>query len=169
LPLDSPLFAGGAVLAVPVLSFRVAGERVPVVPGVTVLGAICVGRMGRAEHYVVAADGPALPRYPLPKFTFAVEMDDVLLPGSQIAHSARNGQALKRCHLLHSRDAYPGTGVGLAVVQKIVHRHQGTITIADNPGGGTRITLTIPAATPGTALDPRAAADCDDPDRWVLR
>ena len=138
--------------------------------------------MGRAEHYVVAADGPALPRYPLPKFTFAVEMDDVLLPGSQIAHSARNGQALKRCHLLHSRDAYPGTGVGLAVVQKIVHRHQGTITIADNPGGGTRITLTIPAATPGTttpgtvpaatpgtALDPRAAADCDDPDRWVLR
>ena len=99
MPLDSPLFAGGAVLAVPVLSFRVAGERVPVVPGVTVLGAICVGRMGRAEHYVVAADGPALPRYPLPKFTFAVEMDDVLLPGSQIAHSARNGQALKRCHL----------------------------------------------------------------------
>ena len=99
MPLDSPLFAGGAVLAVPVLSFRVAGERVPVVSGVTVLGAICVGRMGRAEHYVVAADGPALSRYPFPKFTFAVEMDDVLLPGSQIAHGALNGQALRRCHL----------------------------------------------------------------------
>ena len=74
---------------------------------------------------------------------------------------------------LHSRDAYPGTGVGLAVVQKIVHRHGGTITIADNPGGGTRITLTIPAAIPaatqGTALDPRVGAAGDDPDRWMLR
>ena len=103
-PLDSPLFAGGAVLAVPVLSFRVAGERVPVVPGVTVLGAVGVGRMGRAEHHVVAADGPALSRYPFPQVTFAVEMDDVLLPGSQIAHGARNGQALKGCDLTAARD-----------------------------------------------------------------
>ena len=31
-------------------------------------------------------------------------MDDVLLPGGQIAHGARNGQALKGCDLTAARD-----------------------------------------------------------------
>ena len=50
-----------------------------------------------------------------------------------------------------------------------MHRHQGTITIADNPGGGTRITFTIRDTTPDITSDPPAGADYDDPDRWVLR
>ncbi|GAA2672880.1 ATP-binding protein [Actinoplanes palleronii] len=41
----------------------------------------------------------------------------------------------------------PGTGLGLAICHRIVDRHHGTITAGDNPGGGTRIHITLPAAT----------------------
>jgi PAS domain S-box-containing protein len=41
----------------------------------------------------------------------------------------------------------PGTGLGLAICQRIVDRHGGSIAAADNPGGGTRIHLTLPATT----------------------
>ena len=70
---------------------------------------------------------------------------------------------------LHSRDAYPGTGVGLAIVQKVVHRHQGTVTIADNPGGGTRITFTIRDPTPDITSDPRGRRGLRGPRPVVLR
>ena len=52
---------------------------------------------------------------------------------------------------LHTRDVYSGTGVGLAIVQKVVQRHGGTIWIEDNPGGGSRLIFTIPRADPGPA------------------
>ncbi|MEV0901293.1 ATP-binding protein [Actinoplanes sp. NPDC049802] len=45
----------------------------------------------------------------------------------------------------------PGTGLGLAICQRIVDRHHGTITAADNPGGGTRIHFTLPT-TDQTAI-----------------
>jgi PAS domain S-box-containing protein len=44
------------------------------------------------------------------------------------------------------RSGYSGTGLGLAICQRIVTRHQGSIEAADNPGGGTRITFTLPTA-----------------------
>ena len=40
----------------------------------------------------------------------------------------------------------PGTGVGLAIVHKVVQRHGGTVGIQDNPVGGTRLIFTIPHA-----------------------
>lgn len=44
--------------------------------------------------------------------------------------------------------AFTGTGLGLAICRRIVERHGGSITVADNPGGGTRFLLTLPAAEP---------------------
>ncbi len=40
-----------------------------------------------------------------------------------------------------------GTGLGLAIVKKIVEEHFGTMTFADRPGGGTRVTLCFDIAT----------------------
>ena len=46
---------------------------------------------------------------------------------------------------LHGRDEYPGTGIGLALVKKIVERHGGTVGVENAPSGtGTRFWFTLP-------------------------
>jgi signal transduction histidine kinase len=41
-----------------------------------------------------------------------------------------------------------GTGLGLALVQKIVVTHNGRVAVQAEPGGGTRFTITLPLADP---------------------
>lgn len=48
---------------------------------------------------------------------------------------------------LHGDAQYPGTGMGLAIVQKGVERMQGRIGVESTPGAGTRFWLEFPRAT----------------------
>jgi light-regulated signal transduction histidine kinase (bacteriophytochrome) len=45
---------------------------------------------------------------------------------------------------LHSQDRYEGTGIGLALCQKIITRHRGKIWVESDKGKGTKFLFTIP-------------------------
>jgi len=45
---------------------------------------------------------------------------------------------------LHSKDAYEGTGIGLAMCKKIVEFHGGRIDVAPNDGPGTTVRIALP-------------------------
>ncbi|WP_440766927.1 PAS domain S-box protein [Natronorubrum sp. DTA7] len=47
---------------------------------------------------------------------------------------------------LHSREQHSGTGLGLALCQRIVERHDGEIRVDSEPGEWTTFTFTLPAA-----------------------
>ncbi|MEU3456201.1 ATP-binding protein [Micromonospora sp. NPDC006766] len=53
---------------------------------------------------------------------------------------------------LHSRDAYPGTGIGLAIVKKIVEYHGGRVWVDTDAEEGTAIRFTLPALAEADAV-----------------
>jgi PAS domain S-box-containing protein len=46
---------------------------------------------------------------------------------------------------LHSREEYPGTGIGLAICKRVIQNHKGFIEASGEPGNGAVFTLYLPA------------------------
>jgi PAS domain S-box-containing protein len=62
--------------------------------------------------------------------------------GFDPSHAERIFQPFVR---LHGPVKYEGSGMGLAICQKIVERHGGSISVTSQPGLGSRFTVTLPA------------------------
>lgn len=61
---------------------------------------------------------------------------------------------------LHARDAYPGTGIGLAVAKRIVDHHGGRIWIDTAVTDGTAVCFTLPAQVqPVQPVQPESAVE----------
>jgi PAS domain S-box-containing protein len=61
--------------------------------------------------------------------------------GFNMAHAERLFQPFQR---LHRQDEFPGIGIGLATVQRIVHRHGGQIRATSAPGQGAVFCFSLP-------------------------
>ncbi len=65
---------------------------------------------------------------------------------------------------LHSHEEYAGTGIGLALCQRIAERHDGEITVVSDPGEGSTFTVELPAIPEtATPLEGDTATDTDFP------
>ena len=61
--------------------------------------------------------------------------------GFDMRYATRLFQPFQR---LHRQDEFPGIGIGLATVQRIVSRHGGTIDATGTPGGGASFRFSLP-------------------------
>ena len=72
------------------------------------------------------------------KFIFCIQDNGI---GIDPKHSERIFVIFQR---LHTRRAYPGTGIGLAICKKIIERHKGMIWSKSMPGSGTAFYFSLP-------------------------
>jgi signal transduction histidine kinase len=63
--------------------------------------------------------------------------------GFDMAHASR---IFEPFHRMHTATEFPGIGVGLATVARIVQRYGGSIRVDSTPGKGTEFRFTLPAA-----------------------
>lgn len=96
---------------------------------------------GRARAHISVAQAPGLAAG---EKVFVVEDDGA---GFDSSHATGLFQPFRR---MHGSDEFPGTGVGLAAVQRIVALHGGRVWCESRPGAGARFFFALPDGEPGS-------------------
>jgi two-component system sensor histidine kinase PilS (NtrC family) len=75
----------------------------------------------------------------------------------QVIDTGRGMSEAQRTNLFHPFQSFfdGGTGIGMAIVYRIVEDHGGRLRVDSTPGGGTTITVELPAAGPGAPFGGR--------------
>ncbi len=66
--------------------------------------------------------------------------------GFEQEHAERIFKVFQR---LHGHSEFPGTGIGLAIVQKVVQNHNGAIAAESQPGKGAKFIILLPESAKG--------------------
>ena len=125
---------------------QVTQDQLPTVPGDEFqLGQLLQNLIGNAIKY--RGQGPAEIRVRCERdgemWRFAVTDNGI---GIDPEYTDRIFVIFQR---LHTRQEYPGTGIGLAICKKIVERHRGKIWVESEPGKGSTFYFTLPVKPDG--------------------
>jgi len=89
----------------------------------------------------VRVDRMSLGAAPHPKGDFCC----IAIKDNGIGFDARFAESIFLLfHRLHSKDAYEGTGIGLAIAKKIIEKHHGLISAVSKENQGSTFTLILP-------------------------
>jgi len=97
--------------------------------------------IGNAVKYSRVETSPVVKIYGRPKgdhYETVIQDNGI---GIKQEHTTRIFEPFQR---LHGTEKYPGTGMGLAIVKKIVERHHGILTVESEFGSGSKFSVTLP-------------------------
>ncbi|HEV2452250.1 MAG TPA: ATP-binding protein [Streptosporangiaceae bacterium] len=163
LPLDQPLDVAIRALAAAIEESGAVierPERLPEIMGdATLLAMLWQNLLGNGIKFRSSVRSPVLritaAELPVGMWKFCVEDNGI---GIAPEFAEKIFVIFQR---LHSRDAYPGTGIGLALCKRIVESHGGEISLDLARTEGARICFTLPMIDP-VGLD---QAELDDSDQ----